>query len=135
MLVIANAKCAVCDDDAVCGTEVLFYPTREIYSLFNQDVRVGAGLLGGFHMLKDVSSIAGSTILRFFTVPGQLLGRILGLLAQCLAVLILAKAVCVDAFRCVVAAFILVAFTKPCRRRTVESAIGRGGGENCMSIR
>ena len=114
MFVIANAECTVCDDDAICRTEALFYPTGEIYSLFNQDDRVGAGLLGGFYLLKDVGSVAGSTILHFFTVPGQLFGRILGLLTQRLAELVFAKAVCVGAFRCIVASFILVAFTEPC---------------------
>ena len=63
MLVIAYSQGAICNDDAVGGSEALFYPAREIYTLFNQNLRISAAFLGGLYHFKDVGGIASGNTL------------------------------------------------------------------------
>ena len=82
MLVIAYSQSAICNDDTVGGSEALFYPAGEIYTLFNQNLRVSTAFLGGFHQFKDVGGIAIGTVLHFLVVPGEILHRITGIHPQ-----------------------------------------------------
>ena len=82
MLVIAYSQGAICNDDAVGGSEALFYPAREIYTLFNQNLRISAAFLGGLYHFKDVGGIAIGTVLHLLVVPGEILRRITGIHPQ-----------------------------------------------------
>ena len=82
MFVIAYSQGAICNDDAVGGSEALFYPARKIYTLFNQNLRISAAFLGGLYHFKDVGGIAIGTVLHFLAVPGEILCRITGIHPQ-----------------------------------------------------
>ena len=82
MLVIAYSQGAICNDDAVSGSEALFHPARKIYTLFNQNLRISAAFLGGRYRFKDVGGIAIGTVLHFLVVPGEILRRITGIHPQ-----------------------------------------------------
>ena len=47
MLVVDHPERTVCNDDAIGGSEALFYPAGEVNSLFDKDYRVAACFLGG----------------------------------------------------------------------------------------
>lgn len=78
MLVIAYSQGAICNDDAVSGSEALLHPARKIYTLFKQNLRVSAAFLGGLYHFKDVGGIAIGTVLHFLVVPGEIFRRITG---------------------------------------------------------
>ena len=82
VLVIAYSQGAICNDDAVSGSEALFHPARKIYTLFNQNLRISAAFLGGLYHFKDVGGIAIGTVLHFLVVPGEILRRITGIHTQ-----------------------------------------------------
>ena len=135
VLVIDDAECTVSDDDAVGGSEALFYPVGEVHTLFDKDDRVGAGLLGGFHLFHDEGCIAVGAVLHLGVVPSEVFGRVFDCHAQRLAELVLAKAVRVGSFGSVVATFILIGLTQSCGRRAMEPTFRRRCGEDCMSFR
>ena len=69
IFVVAYSKCSICNNNTVCGSEALFHPTGEVHSLFNQNNRVGAGLLGIFQKLHNKAGVHGGTIFHFGVVP------------------------------------------------------------------
>ena len=105
---------AVADENGIRSSEALFYPTGEVHSLFNQNNRVGASLLGLFQKLHDEADIPGGTVIHFSVIPAEILGRICSFHAECFTELVLTKRVGIGAFCSIVAAFILVSFAEPC---------------------
>ena len=135
MLVIDHVHRAVRNQDGVGSAEALFHPAREVHPLLDQDDRVRAGFFGGRYQFKDVGGIAGGAVIHLLVEPGEVLGGVLGLHAQRLPELVLAERVGVSALSGVVAAFVGVALTEPCRWRTVEPAVRGRSGEKRVSIR
>ena len=105
---------AVADENGIRSSEALFYPTGEVHSLFNQNNRVGASLLGLFQKLHDEADIPVGTVIHFIVIPVEILGRICSFHAECFTELVLTKRVGIGAFCSIVAAFILVGFAEPC---------------------
>ena len=125
MLVIHDAERTISDDDAVGGSEALFYPAGEVHTLLNQDDRVGAGLFGGFHLFQHVGRIAVGTVLHLGVVPSEVFGRVVDRHSQRFAELVFAEAVGVGPFSSIIGAFVLIGFAESCRRRAMEPAIRR----------
>ena len=76
MLVVDHPERTVCNDDAIGGSEALFYPAGEVYTLFDKDYRVGAGFLGGFDLFQHIFGIAGGSILHLLGIPLEAVGRV-----------------------------------------------------------
>ena len=79
VLVTEYSQGTICNDDAVSGSEALLHPAREIYTLFNQNLRISAAFLGGLYYFKNVSGIAIGTVLHLLVVPGEILRRTTGI--------------------------------------------------------
>ena len=127
---INNPERAICDDDAVGGTEALFYPAGEVNSLLNQDNRISAGLLCGLDLLQHEFGIAAGAVVHLFGIPGKSICRIVCREPQHFLKLELRECMSISAFRCVVASFILVGFAEPCRWRTVNPSVSAGCGKD-----
>ena len=76
MLVVDHPERTVRNDDAVGGSEALFYPAGEVYTLFDKNYRVSTGLLGGFDLLQHIFGIAGGSILHLLGIPLEGVGRV-----------------------------------------------------------
>lgn len=114
VLVVNYVHDTVADENGIRCSEALFYPTGEVHSLFNQNNRVGAGLLSLFQKLHDEAGIPGSTVIHFSVIPVEILSRICSFYAECFAELVFTKRVGIGAFCSIVAAFILIGFAEPC---------------------
>lgn len=114
VLVVNYVHGTVADENSIRCSEALFYPTGEVHSLFNQNNRVGAGLLGLFQKLHDEAGIPSGTIFHFSVIPVEILGRICSFHAKCFAELVLTKRVGIGAFCSIVTVFILIGFAEPC---------------------
>ena len=76
MLVVDHPERTVCNDDAIGGSEALFYPAGEVYTLFDKYYRVSTGLLGGFDLLQHIFGIAAGAVLHFLGIPLEAVGRV-----------------------------------------------------------
>src|SRR5699024_11423139 len=59
---------AIRDNDAVGGSEALFYPAGEVDTLLNQNDRIAADFLGGFDLLQHIGCIACGAVVHFLIV-------------------------------------------------------------------
>ena len=114
MLVVHDVQCPVCNDDAVAGAEALFDILGVVESLFDQDHRVRAGLLGLLDQLHYEGHIPVGTFLHFGVVPSEVFGQVICLHAECLLELVLTEGMGVGALGCEIAALVVVALTEPC---------------------
>ena len=114
VLVVNYVHGTVADENGIRCSEALFYPTGEIHSLFNQNNRVGADLLGLFQKLHDEAGIPGSTIFHFGVVSVETFCWISSFHAKCFAELVFTKRVGIGAFCSIITTFILVGFAEPC---------------------
>jgi len=112
----------------------LFYPTGEIYSLFNQDNRISAGLLCSFDLLQHEFGIAAGAVIHLFGIPGKSICRIVCRKPQCFLKLEFCECMGIRTFGCIVASFIFVGLAEPCRWRTVNPPVSAGGGEDCVLL-
>lgn len=78
MLVIDHLECAVRDDNAVSGSEALFYPAGEVHTLLDKDYWISTGSLGGLDLLQHVFDIAGGSIIHLLGIPLEAVSRIVG---------------------------------------------------------
>ena len=62
MFVVDHPERTVRDDDAVGGSEALFYPAGEVHTLLDKDYWIGAGFLGGLDLLQHIFGITGSAV-------------------------------------------------------------------------
>lgn len=100
--------------------------------LFDQDHRVRAGLLGLLDQLHYKGHIPVGAFLHFGVEPSEVFGRVLCFHAECLPELVLTEGVGVGTFGCEIAAFVVVAFTEPCRRWAVEPPVRGRCREKCV---
>ena len=84
VLVVDDLSGSVCQDDAVGSAGTAFDPFGEVHLLFDEDFRVGAGLLRLFIFLHDEGSVAFRTLLHFGIVVVQVLGRVFAIPAESL---------------------------------------------------
>ena len=132
VLVVHDVQRPVCNDDAVAGAEALLDVLGVVEPLFDQDHRVRAGLLGLLDQLHYEGHIPVGTFLHFGVVPSKVFGRVLCFHTESRPELELTESVGVGTFGCEIAAFVVVAFTEPCRRWAVEPPVRRRCREKCV---
>ena len=76
MLVVDYPECTVCNNDAIGGSEALFYTAGEVYTLFDKNYRVSTGLFGGFDLLQHIFGIAAGAVLHLLGIPLEAVGRV-----------------------------------------------------------
>ena len=84
VLVVDDLSGSVCQDDAVGSAGTAFDPFGEVHLLFDEDFRVGAGLLRLFIFLHDEGSVAFRALLHFGIVVVQVLSRVFDIPAESL---------------------------------------------------
>ena len=132
VLVVHDVQRPVCNDDAVAGAEALLDVLGVVEPLFDQDHRVRAGLLGLLDQLHYKGHIPVGTFLHFGIVPSKVFGRVPCFHTESRPELELTESVGVGTFGCEIAAFVVVAFTEPCRRWAVEPPVRRRCREKCV---
>lgn len=91
-------KGVIGNNDAVPGTEAVWYITGEIQMLFDEDNRVGADLLCRLILLHDKLNIAVSAFFHLIRVIFRC--RASASLLQSLLQLVFAQSVCGSSFFC-----------------------------------
>ena len=124
VLVVDDLSSSVCQDDAVGSSGTAFDPFGEVHLLFDEDFRVGAGLLRLFIFLHDEGSVAFRALLHFGIVVVQVLSRVFDIPAESLFYKVGTQFMGTGTLLCVGTGLIRNLRTQLCGWRAVQPAVG-----------